>query len=135
MCVLAKGAVSNLAAPFSRCCCTSRTRHGQCLNRGEISYFHVQTIRLWVHAASFEGMQESLRNFLLGPLHTLTPVPYLLFGFSSCHSVGFLDLRCELLAFAGYLLQIIIAELGPVFLCGTHQLFPFAFYLFPIHSC
>src|SRR5271166_5532951 len=80
-------------------------------------------------------MQEYLRNFLLGPLHALTPVPYLLFGFSPCDSVGVLDLRCELLAFAGYLLEIVIAELGPVFLRRTHQLFPSAFYLFPIHSC
>src|SRR5208337_2015316 len=133
--VLAKSAVSNLAAPFSRCCCTSRTRYGQCLNRSEISDFHVQTIRLWVHTASFEGIQECLRNLLLGPFHTLTPVPYLLFGFAPCDSVRLLDLGCELLAFAGYLLEIVIAELGPVFLCRTHQLLPSAFYLFPIHSC
>src|SRR5271167_4150549 len=77
-------------------------------------------------------MQESLRNFLLGPLHALTPVPDLLFGFPPCHSVGFLDLGYELLAFACYMLQIIIAELAPVFLCRTRQLFPPAYHLVPI---
>src|ERR1019366_8404307 len=85
--------------------------------------------------ASFEGMQEYLRNFLLRPLHALTPVPYLLFGFSSCDSICFLDLTCKLLSLAGYLIEIIIRKLAPVFLCRAHQLFPSAFYLFPIHLC
>ncbi len=51
MWILPKDTVRNLAAPFLRCSCTSRTRYGQFLNRGEIDYFHVWTIRLWVDTA------------------------------------------------------------------------------------
>src|SRR5271157_601685 len=57
-------------------------------------------------------VQEYLRNFLLGPLHALTPIPYLLFGFPPCDSVGFLDLHCELLAFAGCPTQASFAWVG-----------------------
>ena len=80
-------------------------------------------------------MQKYLHNFLLSSLHALTPVPYLLFGFSSCDSICFLDLTCKLLSLAGYLIEIIIRKLAPVFLCRAHQLFPSAFHLFPIHLC
>ena len=41
MLVLAKGSVMNLAATFLWRSCTTRTRHGQFLHRGEISDFHV----------------------------------------------------------------------------------------------
>jgi hypothetical protein len=39
------------------------------------------------------------------------------------------------LSLAGYPIEIIIRKLAPVFLCWTHQLFPSAFHLVPIHLC
>ena len=59
---------------------------------------------------------DQLSDSFLRSLYALTPVPHLLVSLSSCDSVCFLDLARKLLPFAGYLMEILVRKLVPVFL-------------------
>jgi gas vesicle protein len=64
----------------------------------------------------------------------LYPLVGLLLRLLLSNSVALLQLTYELIAHSRNLLQIVIGELTPLLFCGSANLFPFAFYLVPIHT-
>src|SRR5947199_10700016 len=63
-----------------------------------------------------------------------TPLVDFRFRLLSSYSVLLLQLSGELVALAGYCVQVVIGQFTPAFLGRAFQLLPFAFNLVPVHA-
>jgi hypothetical protein len=62
------------------------------------------------------------------------PIRHLTFGFVSGNAVAFLDLADQLIALAGYHIQLVIAQFAPLLLDLAFDLVPIAFDYIPVHQ-
>jgi hypothetical protein len=62
------------------------------------------------------------------------PIRHLTFGFVSGNAVAFLDLADQLIALAGYHIQLVIAQFAPLLLDLAFDLVPITFDYIPVHQ-